>query len=874
MPSSNNKDASTLDVFSACADKGIAEYFKSTGTAAALAEWLHEETRLPTPVIKVCLKLLAQGLELGAKKKGAWLGRLAGQRIKGLVLSIPGLGDGFQRISEALGKLDKEAEAKRKFQEVLGGQKPANMAEFAQYLSLDLQTQLKELETLDEFRDEVRAALDSIQADLRHLLNPQPHLSLYLAPEDERYKFKFYTRWIPFLGRKKEQAALVSFLESDNAFSWWLTTGDAGSGKSRLALEFAMENSVGWRAGFLDASGDIDWRTWQPERPTLLISDYAFREPEVLRSVAKALAERQDLDCPVRLLLLERQAEGPWMDTFLGTPDRHRHAIEQAQFEEQFLALPPMAPEELKALCLVIIAKLKAPLPSSSVEEVLELMVRMGGRPLFVAFIADALARDGDPRKWDRDALLKDVLGREMGRWRTAGATDEDMTLLAFATMTGGLSVSDTGRAVEDAKGLLPGLDKRVAQVHSFMTGGPADELKPLEPDILGEAFVLDWLSPESELVALAASERADGLRKLAWRFSPSGMFGFLSRTAGDFPEHFLLAALAASVEGSEEQRAYWSMAATDLIGHIGNKQRDLATSLYEAQKRLAVEYEEPALREEQAKGAYNLLTIFCETGEVDRAEAFYCELAFLASEHPKEPALREEQGRGAFNLLNRYLQVGGYERGEALYQELAVLASKHPEEPALREQQARGAYNLLNGDLKAGGYERAEALYQELAVLASKHPEEPALRERQGKGAANLIGSLGLVGEYERAESLYQELAVLASAHPEEPAFREQQAMGAVNCILNLGKAGSLKEADCIYQELVALARSYPAEFCLPAFHLLGGKALVQLYVQANQLDAARSRQAELLRVCQSNSDIPQEIVDQLQKMVPSVKN
>ena len=63
----------------------------------------------------------------------------------------------------------------------------------------------------------------------------------------------------------------------------------------------------------------------EPERPTLLIADYVLARPKELSAVVLSLCKRKDLDCPVQLLLLKREAEGPWWPDFSGTgTERHR----------------------------------------------------------------------------------------------------------------------------------------------------------------------------------------------------------------------------------------------------------------------------------------------------------------------------------------------------------------------------------------------------------------------------------------------------------------------------------------------------------------------------------------------------------------------
>lgn len=47
----------------------------------------------------------------------------------------------------------------------------------------------------------------------------------------------YVSRSTTFSGRTEEMRLLQSFLEGTQKFAWWIVTGPAGEGKSRLALE-------------------------------------------------------------------------------------------------------------------------------------------------------------------------------------------------------------------------------------------------------------------------------------------------------------------------------------------------------------------------------------------------------------------------------------------------------------------------------------------------------------------------------------------------------------------------------------------------------------------------------------------------------------
>lgn len=56
---------------------------------------------------------------------------------------------------------------------------------------------------------------------------------------------------VAYVGRGNELDELRGFLAAEAPFSWWLWTGPAGVGKSRLAVELCRDASCSWHAGFL-----------------------------------------------------------------------------------------------------------------------------------------------------------------------------------------------------------------------------------------------------------------------------------------------------------------------------------------------------------------------------------------------------------------------------------------------------------------------------------------------------------------------------------------------------------------------------------------------------------------------------------------------
>jgi len=814
---------------------GLARYLEDVDLAAELVDWLHRETGVNKGALKLAMKLLSPAVSATARRATGWLSDRAKERVVAALTKLPF----YDRLAGALDRvtvrLDENLAAKREVEEILAGRRPPHDTAFANALTLDLQAQVSTLQRLDDVSGQIADGFANIET----LLTPQPVLTLRLFAPNEGLRFFYGAQRVPFVGRDDELARLAEFLYAGERFSWWLVAGPAGTGKSRLALELCLRHGNAWRVGMLSsADAFTDWGNWRPDQPTLIVADYVSERAEDLHSIALALAENQGLDFPVRLLLVERDSEGYWWPAFRGAGGE-RYVIDAARHTAP-LTLGRLDDAALERMIASVIDDAGPTLMSPRQIVAAVRAIDPEARPLFVAFVADAVAAGRDPRAWDREALLGDVLEREDARhWQPAGISDGERNLLALATMTGGLDVG--ALASIKAPDLIPPPSAYDPHRYRVLSGQASeDRLAPYEPDILGELFVLERLRPAHTL----DTDRAEAMRALAWSRSALGMATFLSHAAMDFPRHPTLRILDRPAGENGLTRRLWSLAAANLIIDYGSA-GDIAEAraLYDAIAGLAADHpDEPALREHQARGAVHLMAHYGTAGDIAEARALYDAIAGLAADHASEPALRERQARGAVNLIIPYGNAGDIAEARALYDAIAGLTAAHPGEPALREGQARGAFNLIVHYGSAGNIAEARALYGAIAGIAAAHPDEPALREEQAKGAFNLIVDYGTAGDIAEAHALYDAIAGLAAAHPGEPALREEQAKGAVNLIFDYGNAGDIAEARALYDTIAGLAAAHPDEPALRELQAGGAVNLIFDYGNAGDIAEARA--------------------------------
>ena len=150
------------------------------------------------------------------------------------------------------------------------------------------------------------------------------------------------------MGRERELESLATFCDHPAALRWKVLTGAGGVGKTRLALEVAMQREqAGWNSGFLDAESLKHWvghnrfADWHPPTNTLVVIDYAASKVEDLKRLLERCgqwAQGHPQPARLRLLLLERQADpdNGWLHALLtfaegALRDQVRESMEPVQ---------------------------------------------------------------------------------------------------------------------------------------------------------------------------------------------------------------------------------------------------------------------------------------------------------------------------------------------------------------------------------------------------------------------------------------------------------------------------------------------------------------------------------------------------------------
>lgn len=469
---------------------------------------------------------------------------------------------------------------------------------------------ISDLQQLHRVHEHVITSLPTIFPEYR-----EDSLPLNLPTTDPAKAWlAFSSRATRLIGRDKERVRLSEFLNSDSNFSWLLLTGDAGSGKSRLALELCCEVGEEWHAGFLSRTvKDFKWSEYRPTRKTLIVIDYvASRAAEVGEVVLNLFRASSSFTKPVRILIVERE-KSSWWTTFSREDSQSESAeIIASQFGEP-LALPGLSLEAILLIAKEVVHSQQGTWDDEIASAFVLRLLRYDrkGRPLFAMIVAHYLEAV-EPN------LLHTILKREASRRRQLLSGEPEQlkrieNLLLLATLVSGLlpkASSFSYLAASKVAGLLPDvglLDEALYNDMALSSRGGGATLAGFQPDILGERLVLDRLS-ESGI----AGQNARALLLAAWSFQPRDVGVVALRCVFDFQGDPSIQTLFDLPLDTAESRRYWADMVADLLPHTGDGDDIFAKKQHQKLIPIANSHpEERELQEATARADYHMALTF-----------------------------------------------------------------------------------------------------------------------------------------------------------------------------------------------------------------------------------------------------------------------
>ena len=336
-----------------------------------------------------------------------------------------------------------------------------------------------------------------------------------------------FTRSIDIVGREMELDDLRAWLHKGTPISVRVLTGNAGYGKTRLALELIEEVAPqGWHAGFLTRAElkrfrqQSDLADWGWNAPILAVVDYASASARDLHAWLKELEDSAVWEeaqarnrYPLRLLLLERQAEcgrGWWAEVF-GFGDDAAVLGKLADPAEPVALRSLGDANQRRAILTNTLASLGStvtpPAPGDDTDFDRRLAeLTWAGVPLLLMLAAATAAREGfgqvlamgseelafSVAKTELARILKVVESRNV----SASLAPLIKHVAAVVTLRQGLTAEATREMIErESEELgynLPNGSAALRDAFAVALPNDAGGIAAIEPDVIGEAMMLD----------------------------------------------------------------------------------------------------------------------------------------------------------------------------------------------------------------------------------------------------------------------------------------------------------------------------------------------------------------------------------------------
>jgi hypothetical protein len=621
-----------------------------------------------------------------------------------------------------------------------------------------------------------------------------PLLSLPRLTLSERTRLNFAARRTELVGRESELQSLEGFLDSDRPFSWWLLTGPAGVGKSRLALDFCLQKAESWKTGFIPAASTFaDWGEWQPAKPTLAVIDYAADRVNMLRPALRALSQRHAGE-KIRFLLLERTQSDYWWKELIGY-GTESYVLEDSNYGPS-LPVSPMSKENIARIVEQIVDEEVLKTKDEAFLKELHNM-KFLDRPLFAALAADAINSGRDPRQWDEERLVRDVLEREINlRWMPAGLKSGDLKVLVLSTMVSGLPASFISN--NSFPDVLPAAENVDFKLYRTATGGTPNELiEPLEPDIVGEFFVLEQLGPESEF-----HQQAAGLIKAAWSASPEDIGSFISRADTDFPNHPSNSLLVLDLPSDPIQQYYWIFPARTALGRALARD-NLNLSVNICRRILESRFEHPyekRMREYYKDEGYESFFNIPDGHIVGMTGPDAYSLALHLSD------LRRAIGFPLRSVIEKLYEDQEFQIAEDLTTAYLKFVESHPYDRQSVASYVWVAFENIHLAHSAGQKDESISWYRHVSEIAQLWPDHNEIWDARQKGLVNLISELIEANRSDEALPFFAELRQLWVERPQDQSVGARVREAARSLPSALYRSGRVQESLQVLEDTRSL--------------------------------------------------------------------
>ena len=270
----------------------------------------------------------------------------------------------------------------------------------------------------------VRVILERLLEDINYSAYEElrSHTKKTVSTSKTVNRFMYDSDYIAFEGRKQEFSQLQEFCQDNMQVSWWAVTGPGGMGKSRLVYEFTnAQKAAGWKICWLRHSDYDNLGQWTPPVDRcIVVADDVQAHLQTIGHWIISISSRQRSE-KLRIILLERDGEdlnsARWAE-LLQADSPYDDTISAICYRSDFLNLPPLSDDELKAIMMDFAKASAKPLADSGyADRLLRTFKKIDGglqRPIYALAITDGWCGGKDPTRWSKEQILDALVKREL----------------------------------------------------------------------------------------------------------------------------------------------------------------------------------------------------------------------------------------------------------------------------------------------------------------------------------------------------------------------------------------------------------------------------------------------------------------------------
>ena len=663
------------------------------------------------------------------------------------------------------------------------------------YLAQNMETEL--LNQIDSWKEETVKRINS-HVDYRGSF--AEYLDNVKEPRNTKRQYHYLNKDIGFFGRTEDIQYLDGFLDNEEDFLFTVITGPGGVGKSKLLYHYMKINRENpeWKIVFADhvqiEEISEKYSEFAYYKNVMIIVDYAGQIAETVKKLCYKFKDTLKRPTKVRIVLLERGSNEKDVKPYWYKNFDPREALSDYLYMDKFYELKYMDKNALFHL-IDNIAGSKNKIDTRTKNEIYNTVLKIvqEGSPLYTILVTDAYLSDKPLRTMDSKKLLKYVIEKDEDYWENTICKKDDKMyyslreMIVYSTACGGWDFKELPEPLDQSSKYLADKCFGSTQVKRELLDDFLDErddnliLKPLEPDVIGEFYVLRWL--------LDRTTKED-YKKIICLFWEAGIefLYFLYRCTSDYlnkTEYKNLIVGSYTILDAEH-----SLPNAIILYNLTVYQQD-AEYMKEmiAQLRQLTE-ENPGNVEIEVLYAEGLVNLSADQ-DVEGVKETIETLRKLTEENPGNVEIAVEYAKGLFNLSNSQ----DVEEAKGTIETLRQLTEENPGNVEIEVLYAKGLVNLsVDQDVEEGK--------ETIETLRKLTEENPGIEEIAVEYAQGLV-NLSVDQDVEEGKETIETLRKLTEENPGTEEIAVEYAKGLWNLCLRCILEKNINEAKIVFKEM-----------------------------------------------------------------------